>query len=110
MFTDIILNLPFYAKTNKLEVDHINRDVLDNRKKNLRIVTHQLNCRNRYLYKTNTSGCAGVYCNKQRSKWSAEIIISRKKNQRHFLGYFTNINNAIRVRKAAEIKYLTGEQ
>lgn len=40
-------------------VDHVNRDTLDNRKENLRIVTHSENCLNRI--KPNKSGVPGLH-------------------------------------------------
>lgn len=40
-------------KSRKRVVDHINKVPLDNRKKNLRIITHQQNCWNRRGYSLN---------------------------------------------------------
>lgn len=42
------------------EVDHINKDKLDNQKHNLRLVTHAQNCSNHKLYKNNPTGFHGV--------------------------------------------------
>ena len=82
-----------------MQTDHINRNKLDNRKKNLRTVTTQQNQRNTNLSKNNTSGYIGVYLNKRVNKWMAYIWVNYK--QIH-LGYFKDIEDAIEVRKQAE--------
>jgi hypothetical protein len=75
-------------------VDHINGDVLDNRKSNLRICTNMQNAWNSGLSKSNTSGYKGVTWKKERGKWKAEI----KKNYKPiFLGYFDNKHDAARM-------------
>jgi hypothetical protein len=43
----VILGLPAWSGVGCAEVDHISRDGLDNRKDNLRVVTHQENAMNR---------------------------------------------------------------
>jgi len=43
------------------ETDHINNNPLDNRRSNLRMVTHQQNIMNQKVSKNNTSGYKGVY-------------------------------------------------
>lgn len=54
-------------------IDHINRNTLDNRKENLRLVSPKLNAKNRKKPATNTSGTCGVYYrdNKDYPKWIA---------------------------------------
>lgn len=85
-----------------MEVDHINHIKSDNRLCNLRVVTKSENQHNRSMNYNNTSGCCGVsYCSKI-NKWQARITIC---TQRVNLGYFTNKEDAIVARKAAEIKY-----
>lgn len=44
-----------------LLVDHINRDILDARRNNLRALTNQQNCLNRKVSVVNKSGVTGVY-------------------------------------------------
>jgi len=85
-----------------LVVDHINRDPLDNRRENLRIVTQQENCMNLSMRKTNKSGVSGVHWNKNRNKWVAQITYNYKIIH---LGYFDNLEDATKARKDAEIKY-----
>lgn len=48
---------------------------------------------------TNTSGTTGVWYDKSRQKWCAEIIFKKKK---HFLGRYNKKEDAIAIRKTAE--------
>ena len=90
-----------------VKVDHKKHPPLpqhqyDNRKQNLRVSTNQENCRNTSLNKNNTSGITGVsYC-KKRQKWRAYIFINNKQIN---LGYFSDKEMAIKVRKEAEVLY-----
>lgn len=107
------LNNSFYAdstKNDKLHryitncpknkvIDHINHNTLDNRKFNLRICTRIENNRNK---KNNTSGHVGVYWDKTKNKWTAQIMINYKTI---FIGRYEDINDAIQARKEAEKKY-----
>ena len=56
-----------------LEVDHINRNKLDNRKANLRLVTRSQNCANRGKFKNSKSKYKGVRWNKKMGLWEAAI-------------------------------------
>lgn len=60
-------------------VDHINGNQLDNRKENLRIVTHAENIRNQKVNpKRGRSKYKGVYWNKEKNKWQAQITFNYK--------------------------------
>lgn len=83
-------------------VDHINGNKLDNRKENLRIVTAQQNAMNRGLGTHNKSGKVGVSYNNAMNKWVASIKTNGKSIH---LGYYTEINDAIKARVEAEEKY-----
>lgn len=83
-------------------VDHINHDRLDNRWGNLRTASILLNNKNLSMSKTNTSGFTGVSFVKRISKWRAYIKINYKNIH---LGYFTELSDAVTVRKQAEIKH-----
>ena len=85
-----------------LDVDHIKHDLCDNRKQKLRICEHQKNTFNSALSTRNTSGTTGVYYDKHRNKWVAEIRVNYKKI---FLGRFSEFEEAARIRKEAEEKY-----
>ena len=56
----------------KKEVDHINRDPLDNRIENLRFCTHRQNCINK-IYKIEKQ-FRGVFWEKRCKKWYAQLI------------------------------------
>ena len=81
-----------------LEVDHINGDPLDNRRSNLRIVTHAQNQKNMKVHTTNVSGAKGVSWHKKASKWQAHIMVDGK---RYYLGVFKNIHEAAEAYKQA---------
>ena len=49
--------------------------------------------------KTNTSGVIGVWFDKSRGKWTAEIMFRKKK---YYLGRYEDFNDAVKARKAAE--------
>ncbi len=84
-------------------IDHIDGNTLDNTRKNLRICSNATNLRNaNHLRPNNTSGFAGVWLNKRENKWEAEIKVNYKKV---WLGKFSDIKDAIKARKKAEIKY-----
>lgn len=83
-------------------IDHINNNNLDNRKENLRIVTNSQNLLNAKVRIDNKSGHKGVYFDKKRNKWVAEIKVNYKKIS---LGRFNLLDDAIKVRKQAEKKY-----
>jgi len=90
-------------KTPKgFETDHINRNGIDNRKCNLRIVTRQQNGCNRALQPNNTSGYRGVTWHKDRKKWMAQIKAKRK---HYYLGLFNNKKDAARAYNSAAIRH-----
>lgn len=83
-------------------IDHINHITTDNRKKNLRICTQAENMHNTSRPKHNTSGVVGVSWAKTDMKWVSHIRI---KGKAMYLGIFTNLEDAIKARYDAEIKY-----
>lgn len=44
-----------------MDIDHINGDKLDNRRVNLRVISHRQNCHNTKMYSNNTTGYRGVW-------------------------------------------------
>ena len=89
------------AAPSDMVVDHIYHNKNDNRKKYLRICTKQENIFNK-KYSNSSSGVCGVYWYTKQNKWSAEIVVN---NQKINLGFFDDVEEAIKVRKAAELKY-----
>lgn len=83
-------------------VDHINHNKMDNRKDNLRICKQSQNSANSKTSINNTSGVTGVSWNKEKNRWSANIMVNRKSIN---LGYYDEFNDAARARKEAENKY-----
>ncbi len=59
-----------------LQVDHINRNKIDNRKINLRNVEPYINARNKKISSKNTSGHQGVDYQKKEDKWRARWATS----------------------------------
>lgn len=84
------------------EIDHINGVRNDNRWINLREVDCQTNGRNQQLQSRNVSGVVGVLWDPQRLKWSAAIVVDYKTIH---LGRYDDLEDAIRARKSADIKY-----
>ena len=83
---------------DRLSIDRINNDKgysLDN----CRWATKTEQCRNQRIRKTNKSGCKGVCLDKTSRKWRANIGVNGKRVN---LGYYEDIEEAIKVRKLAE--------
>lgn len=81
-------------------LDHINRDRDDNRISNLRVAPGSLNNYNSGISRNNTSGVKGVSYNKGAGKWEA----GAGSRPRIYLGIFSSKEDAIKARKAWEIK------
>ena len=80
-----IINTP-----DGMQTDHVNGDMLDNRRNNLRVCTHAENMRNAKKHKNNTSGYKGVAWHRTAKKWRAFIWSGK---HRH-LGLFERIEDA----------------
>lgn len=81
-------------------VDHINGNVRDNRKSNLRICTQAENMKNQKIRSTNTSGFKGVSWNKQFKKFCAYIYTNGKRTH---LGYYPSAELAYKAYCKASI-------
>jgi len=69
---------------------------------NLRYATHSQNSQNASIKKSNTSGVSGVHWHNGANKWYVRIRVN---NKRLLLGYFINFDDAVKIRKEAEVKY-----
>lgn len=78
------------------EIDHWNRNTLDNQRLNLRVATVSQNAANRKISTKNTSGHKGVCWNKERSKWHAYFY---KGGKIYNLGFFDDKTEAAQVRE-----------
>lgn len=76
------------------EVDHINRNRMDNRRCNLRPSTHQQNTFNSTLRKNKSSRFRGVHWNEGKKKWTASIQLNGRK---HHVGHFNDEESAARA-------------
>lgn len=83
-------------------LDHIDGCTTNNRFENLRECTQAENLQNKTRYRNNKSGIVGVYFDKARSKWRAQIQVNGK--QIH-LGRFITIEEAAAARAAAKAQY-----
>lgn len=83
-------------------IDHINRDGLDNRWVNLRVVPQALNTQNGRKRKNNTSGFHGVSWYSKGQKWRARI--SHEAKTVH-LGYYETREAAYEAYQRGASKY-----
>lgn len=91
-----------YGYIPENEIDHIDRDPMNNRIKNLREASRLCNARNVGTRKDNTSGIIGVCWYPSTKKWTAQIS---HKGKRLRLGYFKSKLDAAKSRYEAETTY-----
>ena len=84
-----ILNTP-----DGFEVDHKDRNKLNNQKHNIRNCTHAENQRNIGVTSKNTSGYKGVFWSKKDKKWVSVLMVNGEVKR---LGYFSEVKNAVKA-------------
>ncbi|QYC96916.1 HNH endonuclease [Escherichia phage IME267] len=84
------------------QIDHINRNPLDDRLSNLRLVTNEVNSWNKGLNSNNRSGVKGVYLSKGR--YIANIFIQGKTL---YLGTFDTLEEAAKCRQEKEQEHVS---
>ena len=84
------------------EIDHDNGDGEDNRWLNLNRSSREKNALNLRKRSDNTSKVTGVSWSEERKRWVAFIHVNKKMVN---LGRFINFEDAVKVRREAEIKY-----
>jgi len=83
------------------DIDHRDKDQLNNKIGNLREITEQCNMRNSKIGKRNKSGVVGVCFSSKVNKWNSYIHI----NNKHIcLGRFMELDDAVRARYHKEIE------
>lgn len=100
----IIKNIP-----EGMQIDHINRNTLDNRKSNLRIVTPHENMMNRRITSKSKNGGFNVYYRPSKNKYEASFSFNKK---HYWVGTFDDLKtaeNAV-LEKRKEIGGLLYEQ
>jgi HNH endonuclease len=86
-----------------LDVDHVNGNRLDNRRSNLRLVTHTENGWNQHkITRRNRSGKTGVSWHKTLNKWLSRITV---RGEKIHLGVYAELQDAIEARRVAELAY-----
>jgi hypothetical protein len=80
------------------QLDHIDRNTLNNKIENLRSASASKNMMNRKTFKNNKSGYRGVSWHKTQKKWFAYVDADKKRKN---LGYFDSLEEAANVANEA---------
>ena len=90
------------AAPEGMAVDHLNKCLLDNRKRNLEIVSAKVNAQRR-----RTHPLTGIRLSKDGHKFESRLTTreSRARTQEHFLGSWPSFDLALLARIVGEIKF-----
>jgi hypothetical protein len=89
--TMVTLHRVIMSAPSGVEVDHINRQRLDNRRCNLRLADRGGNARNCGRNRKNTSGYKGVHRVGRNGRWGAAVVYE---GENHWLGVFATAEEA----------------
>ena len=96
----VIYLLAYKEDPYPFQIDHIDRNSLNNTLSNLRKDEVGFTQKNQGMRKNNTSGVKGVHWSSARSKWIAQITLEGKPKN---LGYYDTIQEAAAARNKAVI-------
>ena len=111
-FKTLIANVGYHVQKMHIFLgfkyyDHIDHNEFNNRKYNLRKASQKDNVRNSALRTNNRTGFIGVSKSCRNEKpWHARIMADGKEIN---LGYFDNIEDAVKARLEGELKYFGSE-
>lgn len=95
-----VMNL---SRGNALQVDHFNRDRLDNRRHNLRTVTRAQNLQNTSSSRRGSSRFRGVHWDRRAARWRAEVKVD---GRAYRIGSFTSERAAADAARAFRRQHL----
>jgi hypothetical protein len=101
----VIYEMHFGKIPEKMQIDHIDRDKLNNNIGNLRLATSQQNNFNKNVRKDSSSGFKCIFWRKDKNKYRVRIKIN---NTEKSVGYFKTIEEAKYAYEVAS-KQLHGE-
>ena len=87
------------------QVDHKDRDKINNKLDNLRLLNHSQQQYNIDIKSNNKSGHTGVFWDKKGAKWRAYIVHPEIKGKKIWLYRGDSYDDAVNARKDAEKKY-----
>lgn len=100
--THRLIWLLVYGEWPENDIDHIDRDRMNNRLENIRAVTRTENNHNHGVHKNNSSGYPGVCFDKRSKKYKARITLDGKQIN---LGYFDTAEEAFLAYQLAKIQH-----